>query len=83
MERHQYRGYQIETRREWSNWCVSVYPMRAELPILTQPTLHTLTPRKEDAVTQAKHLIDRILSESQLVSQDEMAPPGEREILAK
>ena len=24
----QYRGYEIVPRREWSQWCVSVYPMR-------------------------------------------------------
>ena len=61
MELFRYRGYQIETRREWSNWCVSVYPMRADLPILPQSTLQTLTPRKDDAVIEAKHAIDRIL----------------------
>jgi hypothetical protein len=33
MESHRYRGYQIEWR-EWSNWCVSVYPTRPDLPIL-------------------------------------------------
>jgi hypothetical protein len=57
----QYRGYQIETRREWSNWCVNVYRTRSNLPILRQPTLRTLTARKEDAVAEAKQSIDRIL----------------------
>ena len=38
MESCQYRGYQIETRREWSNWCVSVYRTRSDIPILPQPT---------------------------------------------
>lgn len=61
MESCQYRGYQIETRSEWSNWCVSVYRTRSDLPILPQPTLHA-TPRKEDAVTEAKQSIDRFLS---------------------
>ena len=61
MESCQYRGYQIETRREWSNWCVSVYRTRSDLPILPQPTLHTLTPLKDDAVAEAKQSIDRIL----------------------
>ena len=59
MESCQYRDYQIETQREWSKWCVSVYRTRSNLPILPQPTLHTLTPRKDDAVTDAKHSIDR------------------------
>jgi hypothetical protein len=62
MESCRYRGYQIETRREWANWCVIVYPMRPDLPILPQSTLHTLAPRKCDAVTEAKRSIDRILS---------------------
>jgi hypothetical protein len=62
MESHQYRGYQIEPRREWSNWCVRVQPMRPDLPILPQSILHSLTPRKDDAVTKAKKIIDRILS---------------------
>jgi hypothetical protein len=62
MERYRYRGYQIETRREWSNWCASVYPTRPDLPILPQSTLRTLTPQKDEAVTEAKQSIDRILS---------------------
>ena len=62
MENYRYRGYQIETRREWSNWCVSVYPTRPDLPILPRSTLHTLTRRKDDAVTEAKQSIDRFLS---------------------
>ena len=62
MESCQYRGYRIEPRREWSNWCVSVYRTRSNLPILSQPTLHTLTARKDDAVAEAKQSIDRTLS---------------------
>jgi hypothetical protein len=62
VESCQYRGYQIEAYREWSNWCVSVYRTRSNIPILPQPNLHTLTERKEDAVGEAKQCIDRILS---------------------
>jgi hypothetical protein len=62
MQSCQYRDYQIETRREWSNWCVSVYRTRSNVPILPQPTWHTLTPREDDAVAEAKQSIDRILS---------------------
>lgn len=62
MERQQYRGYQIEPRREWSNWCVRIQPMRPDLPILPHSMLRSLTPRKHDAVTKAKKTIDRILS---------------------
>ena len=36
--------------------------MRPDLPILPQSILHSLTPRKDDAVTKAKKIIDRILS---------------------
>jgi hypothetical protein len=57
-----YRGYQIEPRREWSNWCVSVHPLRADLPIMPRSTLRTLSARKEEAVTEAKQRIDHILS---------------------
>jgi len=62
MESYQYRGYQIEARREWSNWCVSVYRTRPELPILPQPTLHVLTTLKDDALVEAKQSIDHVLS---------------------
>ena len=61
MERCEYRGYLIETRREWSTWCVSVYRARSDVPILPQPTMRTLTPLKDDAVIEAKQSIDHIL----------------------
>jgi hypothetical protein len=61
MGSYKYRGYQIETRREWSNWCVRVHPTRPDLPILPRATLHTLTPHKDDAVAAARESIDRIL----------------------
>jgi len=59
---HWYRGYQIETRREWSSWCVSVYPVRPNLPILPRSTLHTLASQEADAVVEAKRNIDRLLA---------------------
>jgi hypothetical protein len=43
-------------------WCVSVHPLRADLPTLPHSTLRTLTARKEEAVTEAKQRIDHILS---------------------
>ena len=66
MEHFIYRGYQIEPRREWSNWCVLIYPTRADLPMLPQSTLHTLTSRKGEALAEAKHCIDRALSNLRL-----------------
>jgi hypothetical protein len=57
-----YRGYEIVPRREWSNWCVSIYPTRPDLPILSKSTLRTLAEAKEGAVTEAKQSIDRLLS---------------------
>ncbi len=59
-----YRGYEMVPRRQWSQWCVSVYPTRADLPILSRSTLRSLTPRKEEAVKEARKRIDRVLSSS-------------------
>jgi len=57
-----YRGYDIVPRRQWSSWCVGIYPTRADLPILAQSALSTLAPRKADAIAEAKQAIDRVLS---------------------
>jgi hypothetical protein len=62
MESCLYRGYQIQTRHEWSSWCVSVYRTRADVPILPQPTWNVSTTQKDDAVAEAKQSIDRTLS---------------------
>ena len=58
---HRYRGYEIVPQRQWSQWCVSIYATRADLPLFSSPTLRTLTPQKEDAVAEAKQRIDRML----------------------
>jgi hypothetical protein len=63
LERSRYRGYQIEARREWSNWCVSVHPTRSDLPILTRSTLRTLSPSKAGALAEAKDSIDEALAQ--------------------
>jgi len=61
-ETYQYRGYEIVPMWQWSSWCAGVYATRADLPIMTQSTLSTMASRKEEAVDEAKHCIDRILS---------------------
>jgi hypothetical protein len=58
----QYLGYEIVPKRQWSSWCVAVYPTRADLPILTRSILQTLASRRVEAVAEAKQAIDRILS---------------------
>jgi hypothetical protein len=63
MEYYCYRGYEIEPRREWSSWCVSIYPTRSDLPILPRSILQSLTPRKDEAVAGAKKRIDHVLSD--------------------
>jgi hypothetical protein len=57
-----YRGYDIVPTRQWSSWCVGVYPTRADLSLFSRSVLHTLAPRQEDAVAEAKQSIDRVLS---------------------
>lgn len=60
-DRSHYRGYEIHLRREWSNWCASIHPTRADLPILAQSPLRTLSLTKGDALASAKHTIDETL----------------------
>jgi hypothetical protein len=62
MTTTEYRGYEIVPKRQWSSWCVAVYPTRADLPILTSSILRTLASRRKDAVTEAMQTIDGILS---------------------
>jgi hypothetical protein len=56
-----YRGYEIVPMRQWSQWCVGIYPTRSDLPILARSTLSNMAPKKEVAVEEAKQKIDRIL----------------------
>ena len=55
---YHYRGYDIVPQRQWASWRVGIYATRANLPLMSQSTLRTLAPRKEDAVAEAKHSID-------------------------
>ena len=60
-DKSQYRGYEIKLRQEWSNWCANVHPTRSDLPILAQSPLLTLSLSPEEALTAAKHNIDKAL----------------------
>ncbi len=62
METCRYRGYEIVPRRHRSQWCVSVYPLRSDLPILSRSTLRSLMPRKDEAIEAARQRIDRLLA---------------------
>ena len=44
---------------------MSIYTSRADLPLIAQSTLETLAPRKHDAIAEAKHDIDQVISELQ------------------
>ena len=57
----QYRGYDIVLMWQWSQWCVGIYPTRADVPFLAL-TLSCLSAKREDAVDEAKQKIDRILA---------------------
>ena len=58
----QYRGYDIVLMWQWSQWCVGIYPTRADLPFLARSKLSCLSAKREDAVDEAKQKIDRILA---------------------
>ena len=60
-ERPEYRGYEIQLRHEWSNWCAVVHPTRADLPILAQSPLLTLSLNQDEALAAAKRNIDEAL----------------------
>jgi hypothetical protein len=60
-ERSHYRGYDILPQRQWSSWCVGIYPTRADLPLLNLSTLDILRPHKQDVIDAAKQAIDGAL----------------------
>ncbi len=57
-----YRGYDIIPRREWSHWCVGIYPTRPDLPILARSTLRNLAANRKDALSAAKQRVDKLLA---------------------
>ena len=63
-ERFPYRGYDILPSRQWSNWCVSIYPTHPELPFVSRSTLDILRPHLQDAINEAKIAIDRALEDN-------------------
>jgi hypothetical protein len=62
-ERSIYRGYLIAPKRQWSNWCVGIYPTRSDLPLISRSTLDILRPEIRDAVREAKRAIDVALQD--------------------
>jgi len=52
-------GNEIVPTRQWASWASSIYPMRADLPLISRSTL---APRKEKAVAEAVQKIDRALA---------------------
>lgn len=60
--KYRYRGYDIVPQRQWSSWCVGVYPSSPDLPILARSTVETLAPRKDEAVTEAQRIVDALLA---------------------
>jgi hypothetical protein len=64
QEHSRYRGYKIRPQRQWSSWCVDIYPTRPDLPLLARSILDTLAPRKNEAIEEAKETIDRALDEA-------------------
>jgi len=66
-----YRGYDLLAQRQWSSWCVGIYPTRADLPLLPRSTLDILASRKTGAMKEAKQTIDRVLSRTSGVAQSQ------------
>ena len=62
-DRSRYRGYEIQLRHEWANWCAKVHPTRADLPILAQSPLRTLSLSRAEALATAKRNIDEALGD--------------------
>jgi hypothetical protein len=58
----QYRGYRIEADRKDHYWRLRVHPVRADVPILGQPTFTVPEPTVDDAISTAKSRIDRLLA---------------------
>jgi hypothetical protein len=62
-DRSQYRRYEIQLGREWSNGCASIHPTSADLPILALSPLRTFSLSEEEAVAAAKRNIDEALAD--------------------
>jgi hypothetical protein len=60
-DKSQYRGYEIQLRQEWSNWCANIAATRDDLPMITMSPLRTLAPSPEGAPAAAKQNVDEYL----------------------
>ena len=74
-----YRGYDIVPRPEWSKWCVTVYPTRPDLPLLSHSTLRTLSVGREEALAAARRAIDRTLDAAGRMAR--LGKPAERPVV--
>jgi hypothetical protein len=57
-ETRRYRGYDVVPMRQWSQWCVGIYPTRADSALDAEHAC----PAKERCGRRAKQKIDRILA---------------------
>ena len=65
-DKSQYRGYEIRLREEWSNWCASVQPLNAEVPMLGLSPLNTLSSSPSEALAAAKRYVDQALGQKSI-----------------
>ena len=62
-ETRRYRGYDIVPMRQWSQWCVGIYPNSCRSSHSgALDAEHACPAKKKDAVDEAKQKIDRILA---------------------
>ena len=61
-ETRRYRGYDLVPMRQWSQWCVGIYPTLCGSSHSGALPAENLAAKKEDAVAEAKQKIDRILA---------------------
>jgi hypothetical protein len=63
MQEHEteYRGYKIKAEHKGKNWFFSVSPTRPELPLMRRYRFQADVRTADEAITQAKRRVDRLL----------------------